>query len=456
LPTFLGNGKTYETCQTAAKEKGVKLFGLQYTQPNGTSECWVGNDQAYATSLGKNNCKVLNGVSVGGTWINAVYSMTLEGLSSYLILQDDGNMCIYKGTGPTDNQGGIWCTMTNGKQQTANPTMVASKSKYGKNWMKTGDVLGPGDFISSNKGNLVLMMQDDGNLVLYTYNLMVQNCKPLKSNGKMGGGVNANAVYDIGQAGIGQNMGMLGLVDEDSNLHVYPSNNQKSQNSYSIHKNIGAWGWDLATINNSSVESCKKECNSKNDCGGFSFHTLNKTCWLKGKQMYPFKGSAGYSVNQEHYVRDRTPNTTSIGISQTTNNIDSIKYEKYLKGGPIEKNYGLSKITAVQKQQLDQMETKLNLITKQINDYTSKYNTGASIAEKQAKTNISGLNNYFTDLKKTNKNIIGVSGENQQNGIQNILTDSDIVVLQKNYDYLFWSILAVGTILVSMNIVKKE
>ena len=39
--------------------------------------------------------------------------------------------------------------------------------------------------------------------------------------------------------------------------------------------------------------------------------------------------------------------------------------------------------------------------------------------------------------------------------IENILSDSDIVVLQKNYDYLFWSILATGTVVVAMNIVKK-
>ena len=65
------------------------------------------------------------------------------------------------------------------------------------------------------------------------------------------------------------------------------------------------------------------------------------------------------------------------------------------------------------------------------------------------------VNNYFKDLNKTNKNIISVSRENT-NGIQNILKDSDIVVLQKNYDYLFWSILAAGTVLVSMNVVKKQ
>jgi len=37
-----------------------------------------------------------------------------------------------------------------------------------------------------------------------------------------------------------------------------------------------------------------------------------------------------------------------------------------------------------------------------------------------------------------------------------ILNDSDIVVLQKNYSYLFWTILATGTVLVTMNIAKKQ
>jgi phosphoketolase len=130
-------------------------------------------------------------------------------------------------------------------------------------------------------------------------------------------------------------------------------------------------------------------------------------------------------------------------------------YENYLKGGKIENKYGLSNISDTQKQQLEQMETKLNLLTKQMNDYTNKYGNSAYVAEEQSKTNASGLNNYLNDLNKANKHIINVSGVNT-NGLQNILKDSDIVVLQKNYDYLFWSILATGTVLVSMNIVKNQ
>ena len=40
--------------------------------------------------------------------------------------------------------------------------------------------------------------------------------------------------------------------------------------------------------------------------------------------------------------------------------------------------------------------------------------------------------------------------------MNNIVSDSDIVVLQKNYNYLFWTILATGTVLISMNMIKKQ
>ena len=58
--------------------------------------------------------------------------------------------------------------------------------------------------------------------------------------------------------------------------------------------------------------------------------------------------------------------------------------------------------------------------------------------------------NYYKDIKTTN-NKIGTFDTN----VDNIMNDSDIIVLQKNYDYLFWSIIAVTTVIISMNIVKK-
>lgn len=33
---------------------------------------------------------------------------------AFAILQTDGNFCVYRGTGPSNNQGGVWCSGTNG------------------------------------------------------------------------------------------------------------------------------------------------------------------------------------------------------------------------------------------------------------------------------------------------------------------------------------------------------
>ena len=40
--------------------------------------------------------------------------------------------------------------------------------------------------------------------------------------------------------------------------------------------------------------------------------------------------------------------------------------------------------------------------------------------------------------------------------IQNMLNDSDIMTLQKNYSYILLSILAAASILVAMNIIKNN
>jgi hypothetical protein len=92
----------------------------------------------------------------------------------------------------------------------------------------------------------------------------------------------------------------------------------------------------------------------------------------------------------------------------------------------------------------------MNLISSQITDLNTRFGRGTTASENQSKMNVQGLGNYLTSLTKTNKKI-----SNFSLNADNILNDSDIVVLQKNYDYLFWTILAAGTVLVSMNLVRK-
>ena len=42
------------------------------------------------------------------------------------------------------------------------------------------------------------------------------------------------------------------------------------------------------------------------------------------------------------------------------------------------------------------------------------------------------------------------------NDVNGMLLDSDLHVLQKNYEYIFWGVLAVGLLTVTLNIMKRR
>lgn len=448
LPTILGSGETYETCQSQAKAGNWSYFGLQYTQPNGTSECWVGNDMAHGMMMGKaTNCTTVNGGPVGGSCSNAIYNNSSSTSNYFLILQDDGNLCIYRGTSPNDNQGYIWCSMTNGKQQQANPIYAAANGKYGQNWIAQGSTLAAGDFVGSTSGNMALIMQSDGNLVLYTFSL-VENCQKM-ADGNTGGGVGANALYDIGKVGIQGDMSQVAYIDQNSELHAYPSTNTQYSNTYSEMPGNDSAGYDIpgAAYGGASVQQCETSCNNNPDCAGFAFS--NGVCYPKTSSMYP-NGVRQINQSVDLYIRGKTPISTPIGVPSTVNNTDTIAYSKYTNGGALGNEYGLANATSVQKQQLDQLQNKMNLLTSQINNLTGEFGSGSQQAQTQSQANVQGIQGYLQGIKTTNSKIT-----NFNTNVERILSDSDIVVLQKNYNYLFWSILAAGTVLVTMNIVKK-
>jgi hypothetical protein len=177
---------------------------------------------------------------------------------------------------------------------------------------------------------------------------------------------------------------------------------------------------------------------------------VNYYCWPKNSGMYPMANTLTPVVNDYTYIKNANPSTPPIGVPSTTNNTDSITYNNYTNGGALSNEYGLANATSVQQQQLAQLQTQMNLLSNQISGLTTEFGDGSQTAATQMTANVQGVGEYLTDLTQTNKKI-----KNYNTSIDNILQDSDITVLQKNYDYLFWSILAAGSVLVAMNIVKK-
>jgi hypothetical protein len=245
-------------------------------------------------------------------------------------------------------------------------------------------------------------------------------------------------------------IGKLAYVDQNSQRYSYPMNNTNFSNSYTKYTGIDSVGYDIpkASYGNATVEKCQTTCDSDPKCGGFAFS--NNVCYPKTSSMFP-NGTMSVNKNVNIYTRNKAPINPPIGVPGTVVNIDSIMYDNYKNGGDIGKSYGLANATSIQKQQLSQLQTKLNLLTSQINDYTNKFSSGTDSLNNQSSKNLKGLGDYLKDFDKTKVNIKDFNASN----VENILNDSDITVLQKNYDYLFWSILATGTVLVTMNISKN-
>jgi hypothetical protein len=437
-----------ESCQQAAESRGAAYYAIQNSRSGQNAQCFTSSNlgQTQKYGVAKNCTQIADGSWTGGGWSNAVYSTSEPTNSYFLILQDDGNMCIYLGSSPSDSQGLVWQSGTNGKQQEGNPKMVAANNKFGQNFMPSGSALAPGEYLSSTNGNLVLMMQPDGNLVLYTYQL-ASNCQKM-NDGNMGGGVGANALYKLNEVGVPANMAQLAYVDQDAQLHTYPSTNATYANTYTTTNGMAGGGTMIpgAAYGNATVEQCQTTCNNNSECAAFTFSNTNNICYPQSS----VENNQSASI-YDLYVRNKIPESPPIGVTNTTNNIDSVLYQNYINGGAIDQSYGMTKATSVQKQQLQQLQTRMSLLSNQINNLTNQFNTGGQQVEQQSQTNIKGITGYVKNIKNINKKI-----ENDTTGIDNILQDSDVVVLQQNYDYLFWSIIAITTVIISMNIVKNN
>ena len=165
--------------------------------------------------------------------------------------------------------------------------------------------------------------------------------------------------------------------------------------------------------------------------------------------MFP-NGNRNSDSSFDLYTRNVNPSAPPIGVPETTTNTDTITYQNYLNGGQLGNQYGLINATQAEQDQLSSYQDQLNSIAQQMMDYTTQFSQSTVATDTQLNNNYKGMKNYLQDISLIDKDI-----KHFNTNVDNILKDSDIVVLQSNYTYLFWSILAVATVLISINVVKK-
>ena len=461
----LGGGEqayNYQTCQDAAIKVGYPYFALQNSTSGQNAQCFLSKDYSSVIKYGvSTNCtRLKDGTYSGGVLSNAVYSYGVDG-NYYLRLYNDGNMAIHRGTGPTNSQGLIWESGTRVKVKKYNPNFTAAKSKFGRNWIPSGTTLAAGDFIGSDNGAIYLLMQTDGNLVLYTSET-TSACSTNSKGQQVGGNSWVNALYNILPAGFKENIGKLGFVDENNVLIEYPSNNIKQTNNYTKFLRTNTPGNDIpgASYGNATLDQCYSSCNNNKDCYGFVFDDQNKVCWPKTSGMWPYGGTSNYSSTITTYVRGKEPIAVPNGSTKDVKYVDSVQYQMYVDGDKFQNKYGLPNATSEEQQQLTNLQSRMQTLSSRIATLTDEYNAGTEASQTQSGDNLDGLNEYQTDINANNEqsNALAASvteGFRLNNSINKVLQESDIVVLQKNYEYLLWSILAAGSVIVAMNITKS-
>jgi hypothetical protein len=426
---------------------------------------WEGGDPAvccvknteYSYQCGGGSFKE-NSIQSGG---NATFDCTAEVAACRfeLHLQSDGNMCIYQMNNGTLT--GLWCTMTNGQQQYENPEWVASKGKYGRTSLLPNEHLAPGEWMGNETGTLQLILQNDGNLVLYTSEY-VPSCRKNRENKKIG--INwMNALYEFIPSGIRENLGKLGFVDDNNVLYEYPEENVKLSKEYYKIPDMNSAHNDIpgAMFGGGTVEQCYTSCNNREDCYGFVFDNRNGNCWPKTNGMYP-NGGLRPIKNVDTFTRGKGPITPPVGVTSEVENIDTIQFQRYPKKTTLDKRYGLPEATYDEINQSERVQKRMQNLSSQMGQMTDKFMQGTNKAIIQNKSNTDALQRYHTERNKIEQKIKNMNVGSKEftfrenfvlrNNVDQIVEDSKIVTIQKNYEYIYWTLLATGTVLVALNI----
>jgi hypothetical protein len=270
------------------------------------------------------------------------------------------------------------------------------------------------------------------------------------------GGKNINAIYKLNETGNVSNLGKVGYVDSDAMLKEYPDSMIGFKNSYQIYKNTDSPGNDISSSLVKDQNECEETCNNNLECAGYVYQDNTKTCWLKKRSSF------AKETNNNVLLGVRNP---KLKGSTTCNNkivdVDTIQYSNYVKGSQmtLDTQCNKSVISEENRAKLDTIRGKLadvseNIATKMTNlqDKDNKIYEKMNMNAQQFKKDLEKYNALNAKLRQ---NLDIREGMGNMNDLHGMLTDSDLIVLQENYNYILWSILAVGVVTVTLNTMNK-
>jgi hypothetical protein len=261
-----------------------------------------------------------------------------------------------------------------------------------------------------------------------------------------------NRLFEFKNVGVRDNMGKAAFIDPDGLLLPYSANNVENINDYTVFTQSDSAGNDITNsiVAGKSIDDCKNTCNSLAECYGFVYQNTTSTCFPKTSNAFPNQALT-YNETTDFYSRNKKIIEPPVGINQDVSNITSYMYNKYPKGSKMLPAYGFSRAVALYTPRLDELKKRLTDLNAEIVKNTGNVTMGNHLLTNQSTANVDGLNQFNSRLSVFNNRI----NEIQSNNYDNIVDDAELTVLHENYTYMIWSILAIGSVLVGMNVLKN-
>jgi hypothetical protein len=265
-----------------------------------------------------------------------------------------------------------------------------------------------------------------------------------------------NAIYQMNQLGDPSVVGKMGYVDFNSKVTEIPDSMIELETTYDEYENYGTTSSSIYTLQNATYESAADKCNSSSSYYGFTLDTSTNVAKFYGSTVLN-PSNRILQPNTTLYIRKRTIKNLNESCNKRVTNIDSTQWKNYVKNSGYmspSTTCDLSDAITSASKNSDKIQSqiiatakRIVVILKNLNKQSDSINSKSGLNTNTIQANIQKYNDVIVQM--------GEFTDVRENNIGNIVKESDIIVLQENYGYMFWSILAIATIIVTMNIMRK-
>jgi hypothetical protein len=316
----------------------------------------------------------------------------------------------------------------------------------------------------------------EGNLYLYT-SIPLENTITQGDGTIVGADEKMMALYELPGVGVRANLTKMGHVNDDGILSEYSTNAYALGNNYTEYR-----GFDIAVTKskklaykNSTQQECQTACDADAKCHGYVIK--NKDCHtLSSSQAWG--GVKVTNPSSNLYIREFSPMNISKSCSMNVINTDTVTFENYPKSGkPFTSNTLCGMDAYIQNDSATAQEVatfntdkkKSNILGKKISDYTRQNKVTSRDIYTTTSNNTNQTNQHLDNIVKTHQDTvmaIANIGSSKIEGFtplkvppadlsNSILNNSKKRVMQENYNFILWTVLAITLTVVYVKIIRS-